>query len=90
MRVVLLDPTFYFTSISQEILSLYGDWLFERREFDQAALGMADIIAPPLCPLMGCSIFGRTETTESYACIREGAVMARTLRTHAASESRSR
>ena len=24
----------------QEILNLYGEWLFERREFGQSALGM--------------------------------------------------
>jgi hypothetical protein len=32
----------------QEILSLYGEWLFERREFDQSGLGMRDIVAPHL------------------------------------------
>jgi hypothetical protein len=69
---------------------LYGEWLFERREFDQSALGMGDIKAPHLCSLTGYSIYGRAETTESNACIRKSAVMARTLRSRAASEGRSR
>lgn len=69
---------------------MYGEWLFERREFDQSAIGMGDIMAPHFCSLMGCSIYGRAEATESNACIRKGAVMARTLRSHAASEGRRR
>jgi Tfp pilus assembly protein PilF len=31
----------------QEILNLYGEWLFERREFAQSALGMQAITSPP-------------------------------------------
>jgi hypothetical protein len=90
VRVVLSDQSLQFTNTPQEILSLYGEWLFERREFDQAALGMGDIITSHLCSLMGCSISGRAETTESNACIRKSVVMARTLRARAASEGRSR
>ncbi len=45
VRVVFLDQSVKFTNSPQEILSLYGEWLFERREFDQSALGMGDIIA---------------------------------------------
>jgi len=79
VRVVLLNQSLLFMNILQEILSLYGEWLFERREFDQSALGTGDIIAPHLCSLMGCSIYGRPEATKSNAWIRKGAVMARTL-----------
>jgi hypothetical protein len=90
VRVVLLDQSLQFTNTPQEILSLYGEWFFERREFDQSALGMGDIIAPHLCSLMGCSIYGCAATRESNACIRKGAFMARTLRSRAASKGRSR
>jgi elongator complex protein 1 len=74
----------------QEILSLYGEWLFERREFDQSALGMRKIIAHSSLLTDGCSVCGRAETTEGNARIRKGVVMARTLRSRAASEDRSR
>ena len=79
VRVVPLGQSPQFTNTPQEILILYGEWLFERREFDQSALGMGDIIAPHLGPLIGYSIYGRAESTKSNACIRKGAVMARTL-----------
>ncbi len=43
VRVVLLPITLIDATL-QEMLNLYGEWLFERREFGQSALGMQAII----------------------------------------------
>ena len=47
VRVVCLSPIALIHNALQEILNLYGEWLFERREFGQSALGMLAIIPPP-------------------------------------------
>jgi hypothetical protein len=54
MRLIktLCVPRFIFSAdlirgTLQEILNLYGEWLFERREFAQSALGMQAITSPP-------------------------------------------
>ena len=46
VRVVLLLSIVLIRATLQEILNLYGEWLFERREFSQSALGMQAIVYP--------------------------------------------
>ena len=46
VRVACSSPIALIHGALQEILNLYGEWLFERREFDQSALGMLAIVPP--------------------------------------------
>jgi elongator complex protein 1 len=80
VRVMPFFSTAFTLGTLQEILNLYGGWLFERREFAQSALGMQAITSLQHSRLTGRSIYGRAETTEGYACIREGSIVARTVR----------
>ena len=80
VRVTPLFSTALTLGTLQEILNLYGGWLFERREFVQSALGMQAIISPQHSQLIGRSVYGRAETTEGHACIRESSIMARAVR----------
>jgi hypothetical protein len=85
-----LGQSLALTTIIQEILNLYGEWLFERREFSQSALGIQSIVTLILSSLMGRSVCGCAKTTTSNACLRKGAFMARIIRARAASRGRPR
>lgn len=63
------------------ILGVYGDWLFERREFKDAALGtMLALLLLMLLLNLACSIPTIKQSSQSYACLREGTGLARSLR----------
>ena len=63
----------------KDILNIYGDWLFERREFGQSALGTPSNRRRELGLLTKRSLLGRGAATEGLGCVRKSAFMARTI-----------
>lgn len=60
------------TNQLRDILDIYGDWLFERREFGQSALGAHDVLCPELGSVLtrrNLSLFGRGAATKSLGCV---------------------
>lgn len=67
----------------QDLLNLYGDYLFERREFKQAALGSSANQRQQVIHCLihvFCSVRSGWETEEGVGCLREDESLAGALR----------